>query len=88
MKGQLSLVFKMKVELEFIQVNLKGRSRSFDHFYPHGPGGLPGSFQGSAMARKESHGAHREDYIRKVIMKEMNFFNDRIRSFLMSYRFS
>jgi hypothetical protein len=28
----------MKMELEFIQVNLDGRSGTFDHFHPHRPG--------------------------------------------------
>ena len=33
------------MELEFIEVNLEGRSRTFNHFYPHGPGCNPGFFQ-------------------------------------------
>jgi hypothetical protein len=38
MKGELSFVFEIKMELEFIQVNLEGRPRTFNHFYPRGTG--------------------------------------------------
>jgi len=42
----LGSALEMKKELEFIQVNLDGRSRTLDHFYPPGPGCKPGFFEG------------------------------------------
>jgi len=37
MEGQLSFVFEIKMELKFIQVNLSGRFRTFNHFLRPGP---------------------------------------------------
>ena len=37
MKGYLSSALGMKMELEFIQVNMNGRSRTLDHFHPPAP---------------------------------------------------
>ncbi len=44
MEGELRSALEMQMELEFIQVNLEGRLRISNHFYPHGPGGNPGFF--------------------------------------------
>ena len=38
MKGELSSALEMKMEHELVQVNLDGRSRISDHFFPTAPG--------------------------------------------------
>jgi hypothetical protein len=40
MKGQLSLAFEMKMQLEIIQIDPDGGSRILKYFYPNGPGPL------------------------------------------------
>jgi hypothetical protein len=44
MQGKFGSALEMKMELEFIQVNLEGRPGTFYHFCPHAPGQNPGFF--------------------------------------------
>jgi hypothetical protein len=46
MKGPLSFVVEMKMEFEFIQVNLNGMFRIFHHFSPTGSDYESGFFSG------------------------------------------
>jgi hypothetical protein len=52
MQGELRSALEMKVELEFIQVNLEGRVRISNHFYPCGPGCKPNFFRGLGVVLK------------------------------------
>jgi hypothetical protein len=51
-KGELSSALELKMEHEFIKVNLDRRSRISDHFNPHGPGCNPNYFRGLGVVLK------------------------------------
>jgi len=46
MKGQLGSALEVKMELEFVEVNSDGRSRTLDHFHPPAPVITQGFFKG------------------------------------------
>jgi len=63
----MSFVSEVKMELEFIQVNLNGGFRTLDHFSPTEADCKSGFFSGLELILKKYDGPYRHIYIREVI---------------------
>ena len=69
----MSLIPKIKVKLEFIQVNQDGGFRTLDHFFPTEADRKSGFLSGLGLILKKYDGPYRHIYTREVLFAR-NFY--------------